>query len=209
MQESVKRILSSIILLPIAFFFVISGPAYFLFFLGVFIIINSYEWIRMSKNNKYLIPGLIFLFFSAYITYLFRFDENLGLNIFIFSILISITTDIGGYVFGNIFKGPKLTKISPQKTYSGMIGSFLLSALLTFIYSSQYEINNWNNTKLLFVVLLISAISQIGDLILSLFKRLSKIKNTGELIPGHGGLLDRVDGIIFALPCSYMFFKFI
>ena len=124
----------------------------------------------------------------------------------LFIIAVCISTDIGGYVFGNIFKGPKLTKISPKKTYSGMYGGYLLAALSSYflikfiIIDSSIKIN----THLFIFSFFISTISQLGDLIISYFKRLSKIKNTGRLIPGHGGLLDRIDGMIFAFPFSYL-----
>ena len=121
-------------------------------------------------------------------------------------------------MFGKIFKGPKLIKISPNKTYAGMIGSFVLSTLsiLIFIkYPKFFSLNdtflelNKSNLYYIFIILLISAISQIGDLIISYFKRLAKVKNTGKLLPGHGGLLDRFDGIIFAIPTSYVLIKYL
>ena len=123
-------------------------------------------------------------------------------------VIISVSTDIGGYVFGNIFKGPKLTKISPKKTYSGVIGSFLLSLIFTNLFLDFLSnVETFEFTKKMFLfILLISLVSQIGDIIISYFKRKSKIKDTGTIIPGHGGILDRIDGMIFALPFSYVFF---
>ena len=121
-------------------------------------------------------------------------------------------------MFGKIFKGPKLIKLSPNKTYAGMVGSFVLSTLwmLIFIkYLRFFSLNdsflelNKSNLYYIFIILLISAISQIGDLIISYFKRLAKVKNTGKLLPGHGGLLDRFDGIIFAIPTSYVLIKYL
>ena len=119
--------------------------------------------------------------------------------------MVCVSTDIGGYIFGNIFKGPKLTKISPNKTYSGMIGGYFLSIItINFFLSNSHIASPTNITKDIFIfVLLISTVSQLGDIIISYFKRLSKIKNTGKIIPGHGGLLDRVDGMVFAFPFSY------
>ena len=132
-------------------------------------------------------------------------------------IIVCIFTDIGGYIFGKTFKGPKLIKISPNKTYSGMFGGFILSIIGTFIFlkysnfiSSYLPLSSLknNNLYLILFILFISAVSQIGDLIISYFKRLSKVKNTGNILPGHGGLLDRIDGIIFAIPTSYLLIKF-
>ena len=120
-------------------------------------------------------------------------------------VIICVSTDIGGYVFGNIFKGPKLTKISPKKTYSGVIGGFLLSLIFTNLFLDFLpNVETFEFTKEMFsFILLVSLVSQIGDIIISYFKRLSKIKNTGKIIPGHGGLLDRIDGMIFAFPLFY------
>ena len=129
-----------------------------------------------------------------------------GLATFLFVIIICISTDIGGYLFGKFFKGPKLTKISPNKTYSGMIGSFFLSivSINFFYYFSFFENFTSFTNKTMLIVFLISVISQIGDMTISFFKRLSKVKDTGKIIPGHGGLLDRIDGMIFAFPFSYL-----
>ena len=117
--------------------------------------------------------------------------------------MICASTDIGGYLFGKLFKGPKLTKISPNKTYAGMIGGYFLSLITLTVITN---IIDYPGTPIQFflITILISTVSQIGDIIVSYFKRLSKIKNTGKLIPGHGGLLDRIDGMIFAFPIYYL-----
>ena len=112
-------------------------------------------------------------------------------------------------MFGKIFKGTKLTKISPNKTYSGMVGSYFLSVISVLFYTNFYGLIFWNDNLLLIIVILISSVSQIGDLIVSYFKRISKIKHTGKLLPGHGGLLDRIDGMIFTIPFAYILFKFL
>jgi phosphatidate cytidylyltransferase len=153
-----------------------------------------------------------------YLAFILRNSQ--GFEIFLFVILISILTDMGGYTFGKLIKGPKLTKISPNKTYSGVIGSFIFSiigcsiylkyvpTMLLLSYSNGYEKYAIEfNLFILFIILIISIISQAGDLIISHFKRLAKIKNTGDILPGHGGLLDRIDGIIFAVPFSYIIFN--
>ena len=165
----------------------------------------------MIKKIEFQIIGIIFLFFSFYSVYFLR-DSNL-LD-FLLIISICIATDIGGYVFGKIFKGPKLTKVSPNKTYSGMIGSYLLSIVVSYFFVEKYgsfwlEQNFTKNLMLVMIVFFISSVSQIGDLIISYFKRLSKIKDSGKLIPGHGGILDRIDGIIFVFPFYYIFNLFI
>ena len=213
-NETYNRILSSFIIIPITFFFIIKGSTLFIFFLLIFFLATSYEWIRMTKKKSYLIPGILFLLLSTYCAYLMRGNDITDLFIFLLVILVCIATDIGGYTFGKIFKGPRITKISPNKTYSGMLGSFFLSIIFVNIFLFYWNKNiyliesiNLDNLIYLIIILSISFVSQIGDLIISYFKRLSKIKNTGRLIPGHGGLLDRVDGMLFAVPYSYLVFK--
>ena len=205
-DEFLKRSLSTIILIPFAFFFIINGSFLFNFFIILCLAISAYEWHIMSKKKTYYILGLIFLFFSFYSIYLLRNKLFEGYYYLLFITTVCISTDIGGYLFGNIFKGPKLTKISPKKTYSGVVGGYLLSILSSFflikflIIDSSLKLN----THLFIFSFFISTISQLGDLVISYFKRLSKIKDTGKLIPGHGGLLDRIDGMIFAFPFSYL-----
>ena len=205
-QEIIKRILSSIIIIAIAFFFIIKGSFFFIFFLSICFFITSFEWYKMTKNKNYFLLGLVFLILSFLSAFLLR---NIFLKDFILVILICISTDIGGFVFGKIFKGPKLTKISPNKTYSGMIGSFFLSIISALLYTNYYDLVYWTVNILLIAVILISSISQIGDLTVSYFKRKSKIKNTGNIIPGHGGILDRIDGMLFAIPFAFILFKFL
>ena len=208
-KEFEKRLLSSVILIPIAIFFIVQGSLFFKFFLGILFLATSYEWYRMSKKNDLLkFLGITFLLFSFYATFEIR-EEN-GFKYFLFIVTICIFTDIGGYVFGKIFKGPKLTKISPNKTYSGVLGSFVLSiisGLIFFNYFGKREIFDSDHLFLFLIILLISLISQIGDLIISYFKRKAKLKDTGKILPGHGGLLDRIDGLVFVMPIIYLFGK--
>ena len=207
-REFIKRILSSIILIPLAIFFIVKGSFLFNFFIIICFLITSYEWHMMSKKKTYRIFGFIFLFLSFYSIYKLRIDNDYWFLLFITAICVS--TDIGGYIFGKIFKGPKLTKFSPNKTFAGMIGGYLLSIIFAnfFIeYTFVFGLNDIEFTiESFIIVLLISTVSQIGDIIISYFKRLSKIKDAGKIIPGHGGLLDRVDGMIFAFPFSYLIF---
>ena len=206
-NELEKRILSSIIILPFSFFFIIKGSEFFAFFLIITFFIVSYEWFTMNKKQSFIkLIGIIFLLLSFYCAYLLRQEK--GFDFFIFVIFISIFTDIGGYFFGKFLKGPKLTKVSPNKTFSGMFGGFLLSIiggmLLVKFFMDSSTINILETFNILIVILIISLISQLGDLTISYFKRKSKVKDTGKILPGHGGLLDRVDGIIFAVPFSYL-----
>ena len=154
----------------------------------------------MAKKLELKILGIIFLTFSFYSTFYYR---EMSLEFFIFIIIACVATDLGGYIFGKLFKGPKLTKISPNKTYAGMIGGYFLSLLTLIIVTSiiDYIVTP---IKFFLIIILISTISQIGDITISYFKRKSNIKNTGNIIPGHGGLLDRIDGMIFAYPAFYL-----
>ena len=208
-NEFYKRILSSILLIPLALFFIIKGSFFLIFFLIACFFISSYEWHLMTKKIKFSLIGYIFFIFSFYSA--FQLRNNLpGEYYYILLVtIICVATDVGGYLFGKIFKGPKLTKISPNKTYSGMFGGFFLTLIFTYIYINNFnfiQTNIVNTIDIFIIVLLISLISQLGDIIISYFKRLSKIKNTGKIIPGHGGLLDRIDGMIFAFPFSYLIF---
>ena len=208
LKEFEKRLLTSIILIPASFLIILEGEIFFYIFLSLVFIISSYEWFKMIKRYDLKILGILFLLFSFYSAFYFRSQNLEG---FLLIILICISTDIGGYLFGKLFKGPKLTKISPNKTQSGMIGSYILAIVASTIFIQQYtnEISIDKNIitsdfKFFIIVLLISSVSQGGDLIISVFKRQSKIKNTGQIIPGHGGLLDRIDGMIFVFPFVYL-----
>jgi len=196
-KELQKRILSSIILLPLAYYFILAGSFYLIFFTTICFFVSIYEWNKMVKKIKFKFLGSLFLIFSFY-----TFYEISIAYFWIYVLLVCVSTDIGGYVFGKLFKGPKLTKISPNKTFSGMIGGYLLSLVFLSIFMGW--INSTVNEKWFIVTILISTVSQIGDIIISYFKRLSKLKDTGKIIPGHGGLLDRIDGMIFAFPIFYL-----
>ncbi len=207
-KELQKRVLSSIILIPVSFFFIIQGSFTFIFFLSLVFLATSFEWFKMTKKNDFIkIFGLFFLFFSFFSTVYLR--QYIGLNFFLFLIIVCMFTDIGGYIFGKTFKGPKLTKVSPKKTYSGVIGSFLTSLLFGLIYIKYLGQKSriLLETDFIFIILLIlfiSLVSQIGDLIISFFKRKARLKDSGKILPGHGGFLDRIDGIIFVMPITYL-----
>ena len=202
-KEIEKRLITSLILIPISIFFIIKGSIFFIFFLSILFLAASYEWLMMSKKNNLLkFLGITFLIFSFYTA--FKLNQNY--KDFLFIITICIFTDIGGYIFGKIFKGPKLTKISPKKTYSGVFGGLLMS-LIAGLVLSNYIFSGYkflDEDLITFILILfISLISQIGDLIISYFKRKAKLKDTGKILPGHGGLLDRIDGMIFVFPFFY------
>ena len=213
MNEFQKRIISSVVIMPLSLFFIIKGSILFYSFLLTCFLLSSYEWNKMAQNKLIFIFGLVFLLISFYCAYMIRETSNeKGLYTLLFLIIISISTDIGGYIFGKSLKGPKLTKISPNKTYAGMIGSFITAIVIgiLFIKYSNY-INVYKielNQNIIYLIFSLSLVSQIGDLVVSYFKRFSKLDNTSNLIPGHGGILDRIDGMIFVIPLFYLFNSF-
>ena len=224
-QNLLKRIITSIILLSLLFFINFSHKYIFILSiltLGMFICIESNRLFskllitNKTKNSflnrydgKFLILNIITFFYIFFIFCNFSYEIHKSECpvFFIYVISICFFTDIGGYVFGKTIGGKKLSKISPNKTISGTIGSFILSIVpLILVSNFNYLELEFNLTNVLFC-LLISLISQLGDLFISLLKRKAKIKDTGNLLPGHGGVLDRVDGIIFAVPFSYFLLK--
>ena len=202
-NEITKRIISSIWLLLISFFCIIKGTYFFYLLLGIIFLIASLEWHSMSKNKPYYFYGYLFLIISIFTVYKLRIESANEFWTFLLIASICILTDIGGFVFGKVFKGPKLIRYSPNKTYSGLIGSYLLPLILIPLIIIFFFFNDFQIFDLIIFIFLVSSASQIGDIVISYFKRLSNIKDTGKIIPGHGGLLDRIDGMLFAFPLSY------
>ena len=208
-KELLNRTISSIILIPIVFFCIIKGSFFFNTLILISFLLTCYEWIKMIDNKKFKILGLLFLVFSYSTIYLIRNtnDDN-SLHLFFIVILICVSTDLGGYIFGKILKGPRLIKISPNKTYAGFFGGHILSLVVIIIYTKKFYIGNLDkqmiDSQFIITIFLISVVSQLGDLVISYFKRISKVKDTGNIIPGHGGILDRTDGMIFAFPFFYI-----
>ena len=162
-----------------------------------------------GKLFRFLYKSTSLLYFSLLIFFLIYIETyHSNLNIYIlYSILVAILSDIGGFVFGKTFKGKKLTKISPNKTISGSIGSFVLSLSLIPFFNNVLADHNLLILSL--VTILISLTSQLGDLCISFLKRKAKVKHTSNILPGHGGFLDRVDGIIFTIPIGFALLNFI
>ena len=160
----------------------------------------------LQKNILKLFLFIYLLFFMKIIIDEFITNQpNISWNL-VFVVFICILSDVGGYIFGKTFKGKKLTRISPNKTYAGMIGSFILVIIFSVIYS--YTISFVDFWIIFIISILISLVCQIGDLLISLLKRKSKLKDTGNLLPGHGGLLDRIDGLLFALPFGLLLINY-
>lgn len=199
------RLLSSVVLLPLVSFIIFYGSYIFNFLLIFSFLISLSEWNKFKINYIIKFLGIIFLLFSFYFTYLFRSNNSSITDMYFFLVtIICISSDLGGYIFGNIFKGPKLTKISPNKTISGVIGAYLLSLCFSYLFLILQKNLLISFIDLIILIIFASSISQIGDLIISYLKRLSNLKDTGKIIPGHGGILDRIDGMIFAFPIVYL-----
>ena len=219
MIELKKRIITSLFL----FILLILMYVYNYVLIVAVIIISLIVWIEFFglimkifyKNNlknkifRLFFKGtsLIYLCLLSFLIIFIFSSENIYKFFAIYSLLVAITSDIGGMVFGKFFKGKKLTKISPKKTISGSIGAFVFSLLLIFIFNKNFE--NYLFIKVLFFTVTVSFISQIGDLFISFLKRKANVKNTSDILPGHGGFLDRIDGIIFALPFGIFLSKFL
>jgi phosphatidate cytidylyltransferase len=187
------------------------------------IIIAIISWIEfyaliskiLKKNNlkdnffRFFYKTLSLFYLSGLVCLIFIIESQyLNLKIYLlYSTLVAILSDIGGLVFGKIFKGKKLTKISPNKTVSGSIGSFILSILLIPLFYKGHI--DQSLIIMLLITIIVSLTSQLGDLFISYLKRKAKVKNTSDLLPGHGGILDRIDGIIFAIPMGIFLFRVI
>ena len=214
--ETKKRIITSVFLFSLSI----------LMFLYNFVLIISLiviaicAWVEFyglisrilkKENNKNKILRFLYktisLFYLTILIYFIITIQSLNLELkdaLIYSVLVSILTDIGGLVIGKMFKGKKLTKISPKKTISGALGSFLFSLTLVPFYVNIFT--DYKTSILILITLVVSLTSQIGDIFISLLKRRAKVKDTSNLLPGHGGVLDRIDGMIVAIPVCLIIF---
>jgi len=209
-----KRIFTSVILISIlilmcfySFILIIS-----LIIIGVIAWIEFYAIIsKIFPNNQTKYKVIKFISRSISLIYIMSLffliivanSQNHQIELYIlYSALVAIVSDIGGLIIGKTFKGKKLTKISPNKTIYGSLGSFIFSLTLVPIFNENYIQSNF--LSLIIITLTISLISQIGDLFISLLKRKAKVKDTSDILPGHGGILDRIDGIIFAIPIGFL-----
>jgi len=219
--ELKKRIITSVglmLLLSLSFF-------YNYILVVSLIIISTVSWVEFSalfakifKINNFKTNFIRITIKTTCLVYLFLFstliykgvaqvESNFKINIF-YLVSICICSDIGGFIFGKIFKGKKLTKISPNKTVSGSIGSFILSLTLVPIF--YYSFNNFNSIlNLIFISIIVSFFCQLGDLFVSYLKRKAKVKDTSNILPGHGGLLDRIDGMLLAIPSGIIIWGFL
>ena len=211
-----KRIVTSILLISLLILMFLYTYVMIVFLIIIAIIswIEFYALISkiIKKNHlkdkflRFFYKTLSLFYLSGLVYLIFAIEaSNSNLKIYLlYSVLVAIMSDLGGLIFGKIFKGKKLTKISPNKTISGSIGSFIFSTLLIpFFYKIQID---QTLLSIIVITIIISTTSQLGDLFISLLKRKAKVKDTSDLLPGHGGVLDRIDGIIFAIPLGVYLF---
>ena len=220
-SELTKRIVTSFVLITLLSF------AFFYSYILIIslIIVSSISWVEFSslisriykKNNfkinflKLIIKAISLIYIFIFSALIFRgitqVDPYFKINM-LYLFFVCISSDIGGFIFGKTFKGKKLTKISPNKTVSGSIGSFIFSLLLVPIF--YFSFNNFANLfDLIFISITVSFFCQLGDLFISYLKRSAKVKDTSNILPGHGGLLDRIDGMLAAIPIGILIWNFL
>ena len=209
MKELLFRIFTSIFLLSCLLYSYINDN-FFLILLIIIIFLSLIEYskliFKIKKLEKIKSIYLIFgIFYSISAIYIIIANLDTLKNVIFYFIIICISTDIGGLIFGKIFKGKKLTKISPKKTFSGFYGSFVFSFFIMFVFIDYLTLNY---ISLIIFTFSVCLLSQFGDLFFSYLKRLAKVKDSGKLLPGHGGVLDRIDGIIISAPIHILIYNF-
>ena len=204
-NELLNRILTSVVLLPILFYAIVYSGIYLITLLIIFYCLSVYEVVKNTKNVLFIFFSSILLLLSFYSFFYLRNDTEYSLIILFWILISTFLSDIGGYTFGKTLKGKKLTKYSPNKTYSGAIGSVLLSCsslpllnVLQYFFLNKLTVD-FLELNFLIITILISLVCQLGDLFVSFWKRKIKIKSISNILPGHGGILDRIDGLIFVL----------
>ena len=212
MSNIKKRILSSIIILPVSLFFILKGGNYIVSFLYAILILGNFEVFSAFKRKLTIILIDLILVISLLAVLFLRNDTASSFFLLLWVIILTILSDVGGYVFGKLFKGKRISKISPNKTLSGVIGSFVFSIFSVFLIDMIVEIftgidnNFFLKLKFFILAIVFSITAQLGDLTISYFKRLEKIKDTGKIIPGHGGIFDRIDGLMFVVILAYILY---
>jgi phosphatidate cytidylyltransferase len=199
--ELQKRVTSAVILLPVVIFTIIFSQHFFNLLLLLALFFSFIEWFKLNKKNFNFISisGFVIILLSIFFAYYLRGNDTKSKTIFLWIVFVCFFSDTGGYFIGKFFGGKKISKISPKKTYAGIYGSFIFSIfpiLIVHFFESNILILS---IKSVILSLLFSLFCQLGDMTVSYFKRKNNVKDTGILIPGHGGLLDRIDGLIFVI----------
>ena len=215
MNNLQKRILTSLVALPLAIFFVVKGGYFLSFFLLFIFFAGLHEIFTVFKRVKTKLFLLLILILSIFSIYYLANDSASSLFLLYFVIGISVSSDVGGYVFGKIFKWKKLSKISPKKTISGVFGSYFCSFICVIAFNELsgssthgFLVSNLTIIPEVLLTIIFSTVAQAGDLVISYFKRLEKIKDTGKILPGHGGIFDRIDGLMFVAILAFVLVLF-
>ena len=212
MSNLSKRILTSLIIFPLSIFFIFKGGNLLLLFLFTVFVVANYElFLAFNKRITILCLDLV-LILSLFSIYYLRESGEVSSKLLIWVIILCVCSDIGGYVFGKTFKWKKITEISPNKTLSGVLGSFIFSLFSLFIvenvsFTSSAFIQ-FLEPKFFFLAIIFSLVAQIGDLTISFFKRLEDVKDMGKILPGHGGIFDRIDGLMFVVILAFLLIQF-
>jgi len=211
MNNLQKRIITSIVIFPLSIFFVFKGGYVLLSFLLLAFFVANYELFSVFKDKKTILFLDLILILSLFSIYHLRDENSVSFKLLVWFIILTVCSDIGGYSFGKLFKWKKLTKISPKKTLSGVLGSFLFSLSSVFIMEITIQSNSiikWLEPKYFFIAIILSLTAQAGDLTISYFKRLEKIKDSGKILPGHGGIFDRIDSLMFVIILGFLLYNY-
>ena len=212
MSNLQKRILTSLVVFPLAIFFIAMGGNYTVSFLYAVLILGNFEVFSAFKRKLSIIFLDVILVFSLLSILHLRNDTVSSYVLLIWVIVLTISSDVGGYVFGKLFKWKKLTKISPKKTLSGVLGSFIFSLGSVFLlgifvhFFTGLDLEIFKQPRYYLLAIVFSLAAQLGDLCISYFKRLEKIKDTGKILPGHGGIFDRIDSLMFVVILAYILY---
>ena len=215
MSNLQKRILTSIIILPLFIFFIFKGEDLLLLFLFTVFFVANYELFSVFNKKITILFLDLVLILSLFSIYYLREQEAQSFKLLLWVIILCACSDIGGYILGKTFKWKTLTRISPNKTLSGVLGSFAFSLfslpIMEFVKQSIPYVSgafiNFLTPKFFFLAIIFSLIAQVGDLTISFFKRLEKVKDAGKILPGHGGIFDRIDGLMFVVIVTFVFYK--
>ena len=200
-----KRVFTSLIVFPVSMFFIIKGGNYIVSFLYAILILANFEAFSAFKRKTSIIFLDSILVVSLLSILHLRNDTTSSLILLLWVIILTISSDIGGYIFGKIFRWKRLTNISPNKTLSGAIGSLIFSIFSILLLGLickilfQIDLSFFLKFKYFIFAIILSLSAQLGDLMVSYFKRLDKIKDTGKILPGHGGIFDRIDSLMFSI----------
>lgn len=206
------RFVSALIMAIIAFLCIYFGNIFMFVMILAFFYIGMKEWMDLPKDRNYSRStkqkwfgyGLLYVGWACVALLLIRYSDDLGYAATIWLITVTIGTDIGAYFAGRFIGGAKVAPtISPNKTWAGVGGGILGAIILSSIFLSLASVPV--NSSIIKLVIVFSLVSQCGDFFESYIKRRFSVKDTGSFLPGHGGILDRMDGQIFLLIFASIF----